>query len=78
MKVNLKCFAALSSAHECDYRHSTQHDVSEGQTVANLVQIAGVPREDVKVIFVNGKNANFSTILTDGDQVAVAPATGGM
>jgi sulfur carrier protein ThiS len=78
VKVNLKCFAALSSAHECDYTNGTQHEVPDGQTVAALVQIAGVPKEKVRIIFVNGKKANLSTILTDGDQVAVAPATGGM
>jgi hypothetical protein len=52
--------------------------VPDGQTVPALVQIAGVPREGLKIIFVNGKKAEFSTILTDGDQIAVAPATGGM
>jgi sulfur carrier protein ThiS len=78
MKVDLKCFAALSGAYECDYRDGTRHEVPDGQTVADLVQIAGVPKTEVKIIFVNGKKAELSTILKDGDKVAVAPATGGM
>ena len=29
-------------------------------------------------VFVNGKKADFDTVLSNGDQIGLAPATGGM
>ena len=38
----------------------------------------GLPKEEIKLIFVNNKRAGFDTVLKDGDQVALAPPVGGM
>ena len=78
MKVYLKCFATLSDSYECDYRDSASHELSNGQTVEDLIRKEGISREEVKIIFVNGKKVNFDTVLSDGDQIGVAPAVGGM
>ncbi len=43
-----------------------------------LLAQAGIPDRDVKLIFVNGRKAELDTALRDGDQVGLAPATGGM
>jgi molybdopterin converting factor small subunit len=34
--------------------------------------------ENIKLVFVNGKQAEMNSVLKDGDQVGLAPATGGM
>ena len=78
MKVQLKCFSTLVNPDTCDYRGSTAYDLSEGQTVEDLMKQAGIAPEDVKIAFVNGRIVGFDTALTDGDQVGMAPAVGGM
>jgi molybdopterin converting factor small subunit len=78
MKVNLKCFSKLAGGESCDYEGSTPYNLADGQTVEDLVQRAGIPREDVKIAFVNSRKAEFETVLSDGDRVGLAPAVGGM
>ena len=78
MKINLKCFSTLVNIDTCDYKNSTEYDLAEGQTVEDLVQFAGIPKEDVKIVFVNNRIVNFDTVLSGGDQVGLAPAVGGM
>ena len=78
MKVNLKCFSTLVNVDSCDYKDSTAYDLADGQTIEDLVQLAGIPREDVKIVFVNSRIVDFDTVLSGGDQVGLAPAVGGM
>ena len=78
MKVNLKCFAKLAKEQVCDYKESTPHELPEGSTVSNLVERLGLPREEIKVIFVNNTIVAAETVLRSGDNVALAPVTGGM
>lgn len=52
--------------------------LDDGQTVEDLVQLAGIPKEDVKIPFVNSRIVDIGTVLSDGDQVGLAPAVGGM
>ncbi|MGD2270619.1 MAG: MoaD/ThiS family protein [Desulfobacterales bacterium] len=78
MKVNLKCFATLSDKYECDSPDSSQGKLSEDQTVEDLIQMNGIAKENVKIIFVNAKKGNFDTVLKNGDQIGLAPAIGGM
>ena len=78
MKVNLKCFSKLVDPGSCNFNESTTYDLDEGQTVEDLVQHAGIAGEDIKIAFVNSRVENFDTVLSDGDQVGLAPAVGGI
>ena len=78
MKIKLKCFSKLANAETCDYKDSTSYDLDNGQSVEDLVDRAGIAKEDVKIVFVNSRKVDFNTVLTDGDQVGLAPAVGGM
>jgi molybdopterin converting factor small subunit len=78
MKIHLKCFATLAEGDICDFRDSVQNEIIAGETVGALVERLGLPKRDVKVIFVNSKVAGFDTVLKDGDQVALSPPVGGM
>ena len=78
MKVNLKCFAKLSKDSQCDYRESTTHEINEGDTVYDLAKRAKILPKDVKIAFINHKVANLEAVLSDGDNVGLAPAVGGM
>jgi molybdopterin converting factor small subunit len=78
MKVTLKCFSTLVDSDSCDYKESTTYELSEGQTLQDLVDRAGVAGEDVKIAFVNSRRAEMDTVLADNDRVGLAPAVGGM
>ena len=78
MKVNLKCFAQLAKEQVCDYKASTPHELPEGSTVSDLIERLGLPREEIKVIFVNNTIVAAGTLLRNDDNVALAPVTGGM
>jgi len=78
MKVNLKCFADLAERYTCDYQVSTTMDMNEGSTVRKLMNASGIPKEDVKIVFFNGKITNVEQPLNDGDRITLVPATGGM
>jgi molybdopterin converting factor small subunit len=78
MKVNLKCFSKLVNEETCDYKDSTPYELDDGQSVEDLVGRAGLAKEDIKIVFVNSRKMDFDTVLTDGDQVGLAPSVGGM
>ncbi len=78
MKVHLKCFATLAEGDVCDFRESAQNEIAAGETVNALVERLGLPKKDIKIIFINNKVAGFDTVLKDGDQVALSPPVGGM
>ena len=78
MKVNLKCFSNLAENESCDFSASTAYDLADGHTVGDLVERAGIDREDVKIAFVNSRIVGLDTPLAEGDRVGLAPAVGGM
>lgn len=78
MKVELRCFSSLVNPNTCNFKDSTTYDLKDGQTVDDLVQRAGLDRQDVKIAFVNNQIVHFDKVLSDGDRVGLAPAVGGM
>ena len=78
MKIDLVCFSKLVNEQTGDYHNSREYDMAEGQKVEDLLQQAGIPRDDVKIAFVNSRIVGFDTVLSDGDRVGLAPAVGGM
>ncbi|MFC1880552.1 MoaD/ThiS family protein [Thermodesulfobacteriota bacterium] len=78
MNVNLKCFSSLVNAESCDYRESQTYRLTEGHTVGDLVDKAGIEKKGVKIAFVNSEIVDFDTVLADGDRVGLSPAVGGM
>jgi len=78
MKVNLKCFAELSDGDVCDFTGSDEYEISEGDTVESLLDRLGMPKEEIKIIFLNNKIVGFDSVLHDGDQLGLAPPVGAM
>jgi molybdopterin converting factor small subunit len=78
MKVSLKCFSKLVNPDTCDFNKSTIYELDEGQTLQDLVERAGIDGQDVKIAFVNSRKVDLDTVLSDRDQVGLAPAVGGM
>jgi sulfur-carrier protein len=78
MKVGVKCFAHLAEGQVCDWRDSQEHEVSEGETVRELVKRLGFPEDEIKIIFVNNRIAHMDTVLKEGDRVGLSPPVGAM
>ena len=78
MKISLKCFAKLSEANVCDFRDGDDREISEGETVRSLIKRLGFSLEDIKIVFVNGEKVDLDTVLSNGDRLGLAPASGGM
>lgn len=73
MKVELKCFATLENPQKCESKESIIYEIEIGQSVENLIQLAGINNKEIKIIFVNNRLADFDTVLCDGDRVGLAP-----
>ena len=52
-------------------------ELPKGSTVDDLITALGLPGEEVKVAFVNGRSQEFDYSLSPGDQVGIFPAVGG-
>lgn len=48
-------------------------EIQEGQTVQGVIDALGLDREKVEAAFVNGRITPFSTVLKDGDRLALVP-----
>ncbi len=53
------------------------YPVDDGATIKELINTIGIPEKKAKLIFVNGKKADFSTMLRNKDRVAIFPPVGG-
>jgi molybdopterin converting factor small subunit len=79
MKINVKCFASLSTDDTC--RHDQLRSINldgKNATVANLIDHVRLPKQEIATVFVNGRRSGINDRLADGDRVAFVPAIGGM
>ncbi len=78
MKIRVKLFAAL-----CRYFGDAvpgvpfEVELPEGSTMADLVSQLNLPREEVKVFFVNGRARPAEWPLEPGDEVGIFPLIAG-
>lgn len=73
MNIQVSCFATLSSYAP----EGGTINVSQGTTAGDIVEILSIPREEVKIIFVNGQNSGRDAVLKENDRVGIFPAIGG-
>lgn len=78
MRVHVKVFATLSH-YLPDVMAGTpfEAEVPDGATLEDLMRQLNLPREEVKVIFVNGRAQPLSYALKPGDEVGIFPPIGG-
>jgi molybdopterin converting factor small subunit len=78
MRVRVKLFASL-----CRYFSDAaagipfEMELPEGATVADLVDRLKLPRQEVKVFFVNGRARPIEWPLEPGDDVGIFPLVAG-
>lgn len=51
--------------------------VSKGTTVAQVLETLNIPEEEIKLLLVNGHNADSEQILNEGDVLYVFPPIAG-
>ncbi len=73
MIIQVSCFATLS-------RYAPRDgclEVPEKATPGLVLDHLEIPREEVKIVFVNGQNAGLDASLKENDRVGIFPAIGG-
>ena len=74
MNITLLCYATFADKSPAN---SDNYPMNAGGTVGDVLAEVGIPQEEVKIIFVNGRSSEFDTVLVDGDRVGIFPAVGG-
>jgi len=74
ISIDINLFATLRSFLPDAPKAMT---VSQGTRIKDLVKTLGIPEEDVKLIFINGKREMLSYVLKDNDRVGIFPPVGG-
>ncbi len=74
MPIELKCYATLAPAMPAD---ADAFPIKDGETVLELVDRLGIPRDEIKIVFVNGVTVSLDKPLADGDRVGIFPPVGG-
>jgi sulfur carrier protein ThiS len=74
IKINLNLFVTLSEYLPDNFE---AYSIQENTRLDALVDQLGIPMDQVKLIFVNGKSAALDDILQNGDRVGIFPPVGG-
>lgn len=77
IEIDLKLFVSLARFHPTGKGGSGPHKVPGGTPVERLIEDLGIPKDTVKLIFINGKKARPSQVLAAGDRVGLFPPVGG-
>lgn len=73
IKATVKLFATLQ-AGRFDIK---DEQFPDGVTVNDVMQKYGLTKDQVLLILINGRHADYVTMLVDGDTVALFPPIGG-
>ena len=73
-RIDLKLFVTLAKYLPSD---SDALALEDGTTVESLIDGLGIPKKEVKLIFVNGKKESLEYPVKDGDRVGLFPPVGG-
>ncbi len=73
MKVKVKLFATL-----IDGRFKENYfEVEDGVDIYYLLNKFNLTHDEVTIIFINGRHADYNTLIEDGDDIAFFPPIGG-
>lgn len=72
--ITVKLFATLTPLTP---ENSDAYPVADGTTVHDIIRQLSVPEEEAKLIFINGRKAEFDSPLKSGDRLGIFPPVGG-
>ena len=73
MQVRVKLFATLRINREKE----ALLDLPEGTTVGQIIENLNIKKEEVTIIFVNGRSAKLDHNLANDDTLSLFPPVGG-
>ncbi len=77
--VHVKLFATLRRHYpNLGIGEATPVELPDGATIGQLIEHLRLPANEVKVVFVNGIVREGEYALSDGDEVGIFPAVGGV
>jgi molybdopterin converting factor small subunit len=79
MKIQLNLFASLTRflPETEGAGFSNTVEIKDGTTIEALLDQLKIPREQPKIIFLNGIHAEVITVLKEGDRLGVFPPLAG-
>ena len=79
MKIQLNLFASLTKflPETGSSGFSNLMEIDEGTTIEALLDQLKIPREQPKIIFLNGLHAEETRVLKDGDRLGIFPPLAG-
>ena len=73
MRLALSLFASLREGRF----DSREFELAEGLSIGELADLAGIPRGEIAIIFVDSRHAELSTVPPAGSRIAFFPPVGG-
>ena len=78
MKIEIRLFASLAPYGKTSLISPQGTMECQSQvTVADLIDTLAVPREEIKLVFVNGKHVGLDSTIKEGDRIGIFPPVGG-
>lgn len=78
MKVDIALFASLSGRHSPDVPggRTRTYELAEGTTISEIIEMLELP-DQPRIVFVDGRHAEESSTLRDGERLAIFPPVAG-
>jgi len=73
MKIKVKLFATLRK----ERFDEKNFEIDSGSDIEYLLKKIQLKKDEIAIIFINGKHADLNTIINDGDDIALFPPIGG-
>ena len=73
LEIEVKCFATLAEVTPEGGRTT----LASGLLARDVVNKLGVPPNEVKIIFINGEQADWDKAINNNDRIGIFPAIGG-
>jgi len=78
MKIEIQLYASLAKYLPQDAENKTWVlEVPGGASLSDVIRLMSLPDPSIKLVFLNGRHADRSTRLKDGDRVGLFPPVGG-
>jgi sulfur carrier protein ThiS len=74
IQIQIRLYASLKPLEPPS---AASHPLAPGTTAGEVLAQLDVPSARVKLVFVNGRKADLSRVLEDGDRLGVFPPVGG-
>ncbi len=73
MQIKVKLFATLRQGRGKEMFL----ELPEGAASQNIIDRLEIPKEDVAILLINGRDGELDTILKEADTVSIFPPVGG-